>query len=228
MMKSLFLLLLLQSSVLASTLVYGPTHYVKRADSPFYAGIQAGTIRLEDCEDQLFNVPFVSSPNMSISPNYRYSVDEDDGQLDGLGFGYAMARLNGPAPLIFNFTADAQGHFPRYVGLTITGSTGHDVPGAVIYEDFLGVTSAFGTSLLSNYRFDTPDPHGAFINANSSFWATFIGVYADEGISQITLQNAFRIDHLQFGYSVPEPSSCWLAGGLLVLCLRRRREITGR
>ena len=207
-----------------SVVVYPAMHYLQQSDSPFYAGIQAGTIIVENCEDQLFNTPFVSSPNAAISTNYRYSVDEDDGNLDGFGFGYAFARNTIiEIPLTFNFTADASGHFPRYVGLVITSETKSQIS-PFNNVDVLGVFSFDGSNLISNHQFTLPTSSSS-INLNSSYWATFIGVYAEEGISQITLNNATRVDHLQYGYSIPEASSLVTlsAVGLAGLAFRRRR-----
>jgi hypothetical protein len=52
----------------------------------------------------------------------------------------------------------------------------------------------------------------------------FIGLYHSEGIESLVLFNAEQVDHLQYGYSIPEPTS----NGLLALAagcflLRRKR-----
>ena len=48
--------------------------------------------------------------------------------------------------------------------------------------------------------------------------ATFMGAFADEGISRLTIGRGVIIDHLQYGYSIPEPGVGLLllaAGGFL-------------
>ena len=62
----------------AGLFIYEPTPYLSEEDSPFIQGIRAGTIYLEDFEDQALNTPFVTAPDnlgyfgqtmRGISPN---------------------------------------------------------------------------------------------------------------------------------------------------------------
>ena len=218
-------LLCLLGMAQGSVVVYPATHYVQRSDSPFYAGIQSGTIYLEDFEDELFNSPYVSSANATVSLLTRYSVDEDDGVVDGVSNGLGLAKRTDtpPGPLVFDFVPDAQGHYPRFVGLVITSYTLTSADNLTGLE-FLGVKDINGGLILSNQQFILPNSP-TYVPPESSFWATFIGVYADEGISQITLDSASRIDHLQYGYSIPEASSLVTlsAAGLAGIAFRRRR-----
>ena len=52
-------LLALACNVTATNMIIGPSQYFSPADSPFFAGIQAGTIHLEDFEDHVLNMLFV-------------------------------------------------------------------------------------------------------------------------------------------------------------------------
>jgi len=35
----------------------------------------------------------------------------------------------------------------------------------------------------------------------------FIGLFAEEGIGSLAISNATQVDHLQYGFSIPEASS---------------------
>ena len=65
----------------AATTIFGPLPYQQKSDSPFYQGIQDGTIYLEDFEDGQISPPGVA---MSAGAILRdQGVNDDDGVVDG-------------------------------------------------------------------------------------------------------------------------------------------------
>ena len=52
----------------------------------------------------------------------------------------------------------------------------------------------------------------------------FEGIYVPGGISSIHFRDFTEVDHLTYGYSIPEPSAVLLATAAGLLCLRRKRK----
>ena len=52
----------------------------------------------------------------------------------------------------------------------------------------------------------------------------FIGFYHEEGIHRLALSNVWQVDHLQYGYAIPEPSTSFLAFIALVPLFGRTRD----
>lgn len=240
--------------VQALTLMYWEEqHYYGRSDSPFYEGIQAGTIVVEDFEDGKLNTPHVVSwdyplvqrvengitypsrqigmPSNPGNPNSTYSVDEDDGQLgDFLGkkgntwttmdvaTGQRFGRIE------FRFERDEQGRLPTYVGFVITEvldvdedvSIGMQTPGIIgnIYpgEEY-------------NPKNWIPDEFPGDTRGHR-----FFGLYCDTGIEILVVNNTSQLDHLQYGYAIPEPAPLSLAALALAAAAghhRRRSRLSG-
>ena len=112
-MKTIFLFLIILGAALrppsahaATVRIWEQVPYLGASDSPFFQGIQAGTIFLEDFEDQQLNTPYVTSwdyPRIQgeqdgwvVASDQRgssfralgntlgvFSVDADDGLNDG-------------------------------------------------------------------------------------------------------------------------------------------------
>ena len=211
---------------LFSATIYRVDQYASQNQSPFYEGIANGTLYFNDFES-FPSPPFPS--NFTSSPTTFSdvaSVDGDDGVFDGQGHGHSLKSNISTRPrFVFNFTADAQGHYPRYFGavftLSVTGIGPNFTPGEV-----LGAKDAFGVDIFSSYAFPTPAGQYTITTPPGSlYWATFLGIYSETGISQVTLNNAALLDHLQFGYSIPEASSLlsFSVVGLAGFALRRRR-----
>jgi len=130
----------------ATNLLWTPLPYRSELDRPFLQGIRAGTIYLEDVEDQALTTP--------------------------------------------------------YVGIVITAyrSINRDVD--------IGVRNREGSGLFSNSEFDPRDwfpPEGDFRGDVRTH--RFIGFYVEEGIATLSMVNISQVDHLQYGYAIPEPSS---------------------
>ena len=52
----------------------------------------------------------------------------------------------------------------------------------------------------------------------------FIGLFHEEGIRYLILDNVAQSDHLQYGYSIPEPSGIgFLVSSLVIGLIRRKR-----
>jgi len=224
---------------------YEELPYFSVADSPFYAGIQAGTIFLEDFEDHQLNTPLITSwdsprtiavvNGIEIRSEQRgvshrslgniittWSVDADDG-LNGefLGLlGDTWTTLNVSTMQIygymqFRFDPDELGRYPTYVGFVVTEAL----------DPFSEVE--FGTQSLTGpespeggYDPLTWEPDITFPGDTRQH--RFFGIHAASGISRLDILNVRQIDHLQYGYAIPEPG----AGVLCVLVafsLFRRR-----
>ena len=209
----------------ASVALYGPLPYRGRADSPFYAGIQRGAILLEDFEDRTLT-PGVSVTTGAITAGP--GVDEDDGGIDGYGFNHIWFTNTGapglPSPfgIEIKFTADEQGRYPNYVGFALLGFNLQSLPDYTQFYQFFGPD---GKSLT-----DTPLnsvvprlPDGT--DSSSTLGDRFVGAWSDTGIARVIVGATNRFDHLQFGYSIPEPGQAalvtWVA---LQLAARRRRN----
>ena len=221
-----------------ANLVFEPSLYFSEQDSPFYEGIQNGTIYLEDFEDQALNTPFVSeTPDLaSFGTTFRArnpgiidgaikGVDGDDGAVDGMTFaGDTWITIsNITFGLIsqhsFNFTADNQGRFPTYVGLVVTDVSDFDNTvdiGAIGLDGFpIGALLEQFDPEEWSVPVDTP--------IGSPLRQRFIGLHSTEGISRLFISNVHQIDHLQYGYAIPEPSTAVFLLAVLGL-LRRRRQ----
>ncbi len=204
--------------------LFGPTPYRQRSESPFYPGIQSGSIFVEDFEDRRLNTPNVSVTTGGIT--ITQGVDEDDGVLDGLGYNYVWQSF-APVPglednylLEIKFTPDAEGHYPRYAGFAILGFNIVSDPTEVIQlYQFFGPEG----DPLTPEPLETPLPRlpdGS--ESASSGGDRFVGAYYSEGISRIIIGNTLRFDHLQYGWSIPEPAGPALASAGLALMLLRR------
>ena len=229
-MKRLIFGILLYFLVKASAVVtaYPATPYRGRFDSPFYEGIRAGTITVEDFEDggrydrQQINIIGGASPESSFT-----TVDEDDGMLDNLGVGGRSWFFEGggePRPIGADYTfkieflPNGNGEYPTHVGAAILGF------------------SRFETTATERIRFFDPTDNEIpiatllktiqvfpFAPNQSSRGDQFIGLYSSTGIGSMKI-DARRFDHLQWGWMVPEPSAPCLAAMAAIICLGHRRR----
>ena len=208
----------------AAVTAFGPVHYRGRLDSPFFGGIATGDIIVEDVEDWRVDTPGLSivSPH---SIDRVGGVDEEDGRLDGAArFGNL---ISGPssreAPIQFDirFAPGADGSHPLYAGLALIGAV-QAQPGVESYSLFSAWDGHGNPVSTQPFRIEdiqfTGNPE-----SKSTIGDQFFGIYSDTGISRIVIQRKIYIDHIQYGWAIPEPGSAVLvvvAGGLV---LRRRR-----
>jgi hypothetical protein len=198
-----------------------PSPYFGVQDSPFFNEIISGHGVLEDFEDGQLNVPGATAPcggTMSARP----SVDEDDGIIDGDGFGTSFSSVGAPAGcpdfrVRFDFTPTFGGQLPTFIGMVIVDDISMREGGMTVFELEISLVDAEGAELDTNI---IPFPE-QFISRDANTHR-FVGIRSDVGISHIEV-SAHRIDHLQFG--IPEPSSgvlVTMAGVLLLVRCRRR------
>ncbi len=213
--------------------------YFSPQDSPFYEGIQAGTIFLEDFEDHELNTPHVVSwdfPNtLQLGHTHRFagagnpittfSVDSDDG-LNGDFLGrngdtWATSNASNGGSLGYmqlRFTPDILGRHPTFVGFVITEAFDFDD------EIEFSVGTLTGPESTENIY----DPLSWIPRLDSFPGDTrthrFFGVYAESGIHRLDIENVRQIDHLQYGYAIPEPGVPILVLLSLVALNRRVRS----
>jgi hypothetical protein len=226
------------TSLAKGAITYGPSPYFGASDSPFNAGIQAGTIYLEDFEDHALNTPNVAAVGTPTHPwnsvtwktlnpgAAARSVDADDGLLgDFMGFAgdSFVSRFVGSGLISsfhFQFSADAQGRYPTFFGIVITRP-------ADIFEDIeIGIWAPTDPNVRLFPDAEFP-PADWFNNPNSFPGDTrihrFIGFYHEAGFGGAFIAGAAEVDHLQYGYAIPEPGAFLLACLGVGLAFRRRR-----
>lgn len=211
--------------------------YFRAEDSPFFEAIEAGTIFLEDFEDQELNTPNIVSwdwprtlqigrTKRSSGNQFAESVDADDGLngdfsgLNGDAWTTSSASTGGIlGSMEFRFTPDVLGRYPTFVGFVVTEA----------FNPFDDVE--FGTSTLTG-------PESPEVGYDPLDWIPildtfpgdtrrhrFFGIHVDSGITRLNIDNVAQIDHLQYGYAIPEPSVAGMCAATLALaCLRRRRR----
>lgn len=229
----------------ASTMiVYDPSPYYSERDSPFYGGIVDNTgagIWVEDFEDHELNTPNVrAGGNLATTGNtYRTlwptvpdgvvaSVDGDDGVIDGQGGAgdtwiHRDSGVSGSVRRItFEFDPNENGQYPLYVGMVITQVATTNTPIEIGWKDSSG-------EWIYDTEFIARDwvPEGGQNGEPASH--RFMGLYYEGGIATITMTNVSQADHLQYGFSIPEPGSgALLLMGLGVRVWRRKRESSRR
>ena len=235
---SLCILPVLTSLSSAATFrMWDPSPYRSQLDSPFYDGIQGGLIYLEDFEDGSLNTPFVRDSltfpqegitlrtyNPTIAERFVASVDGDDGDLDfegNLGDSWITLQTGSGQRSFFDFEflPNADGQYPLFVGFVVTEVADAD-------DDVnIGVFGEAGRNLASDAEFD-PGPWfdpGELLSGDVETHR-FIGFYAEEGIHRIRGGNSLQVDHLQYGYAIPEASTAFLSffASLTLLLFRKR------
>jgi hypothetical protein len=204
--------------------IFGPVLYRQKADSPFYGGVQAGTLYFEDFEDAQLNTPGVSVRNGKVIEGQ--GVDEDDGVLDNLGVNHVWYANGGTLPeygnswtMEINFTPAPEQGYPTYAGLALLGYT--TIPqsqAAFLFRAYDGL----GNDVTGDVRIDA-----VHLPAGTSIFSTlgdqFIGIHSDNGISKILVATG-RFDHLQYGYAIPEAGvvEFTVLTGFLLLSRRQR------
>ena len=188
--------------------------YAQRSDSPWAAGIRQGSIYVEDFEDGLVNTPGLAMALGIMSPGS--SVDEDDGILgnqddDTFHGRYWYAGVSGPSHTArAEFSPNGSGNYPLYAGW------------------------AMDTGDFADAKFEAFDPSGQLIASYLYIleWGEiqFVGVHAQQGIGAIQSTgnvNLF-VDHVQYGYAIPEPNTALLTATTALAAASRRRRAPAR
>jgi hypothetical protein len=213
-----------QSICSADFTFLGPTPYLSALDSPFPVDGSNPNFFLEDFEPDEPCIPGGSTFCGAI-PSEIYgvktffggggigsSVDADDGVIDGSGAGGVSAAAAGIAiignasivGISIEFDADELGFVPTAVGFVLTDGAGEG-SGLSVYD-------------INGNRQDhlTSD---IMVTASMTSDDRFIGVTNSDGILKIEFVKRIfesnptagpRIDHLQYGFLIPEPSTIHL------------------
>jgi hypothetical protein len=221
-----------------ATVHYEELPYFSEEDSPFYGGIQAGTIYLEDFEDHQLNTPYVLSwdyprpfslqQGMTVrmlGRDYASSVDADDGLngdylgLDGDAWRTVNVSHGGiDGRMEFRFERDALGRLPTYVGFVITE----------VFDTRELIDIAIGTPDSPGNQYEALPPNPIDWNPNNLVGDTrahrFFGMYVSTGVDLLVVNNIDQLDHLQYGYAIPEPATAVFLGSGVALVLSRRRR----
>jgi hypothetical protein len=236
-MKFIFLLLLIPSilasrSHAATLTLYQTKSYHGRSDNPILNNPNVSVTFIEDFESQAFllsnylTTPYGSGWNGAAAGSPGWGVQEDFIAGDGLGWVWtdSVNTQDGRKPPIgihFDFTPDAQGRLPEYAGAALRG------------KGLLGNGPAFNVILVydrngvevTEGQWQIPKP---VFNPNlpiEDLFLNFEGIYVPGGISSIHFRDFTEVDHLTYGYSIPEPSSTLLATAAGLLSLRRKRKL---
>ena len=157
-------------------------------------------------------------------------VDEDDGVLNDRNIGWvwyssAVAGLDNRWMHEIAFPANGEGQRPLYAGLALLGfeEQTHSLRPSYYLQVFDGDNQPLSTTDYLIPRAVVPDG----TEQASSLGDQFVGFYSERGICRILVGNTLRIDHLQFGMTIPEPGAAGLLLGTLLIGLRCRRRCFG-
>jgi uncharacterized repeat protein (TIGR01451 family) len=178
-------------TTVGNAVFFGPASYLCQSDSPFFAGIMAGTVALENFEDGLFNQNGVTANFGTVfTPGgLTDSVDCDDGVVDGLGTsGRSFFSGSGTPGITFTFNSAILGGFPTQAGIVWT-----DGGGTITFAAFDATGASLGV---------VTGTHADGSNSGTTGEDRFYGISNPGGISSITILNSaggIEIDHLQYG-----------------------------
>ncbi|RYD32105.1 MAG: PEP-CTERM sorting domain-containing protein, partial [Verrucomicrobiaceae bacterium] len=150
------------------------------------------------------------------------NVDGDDGVVDNRGQGFTWAITGGGnQSLGFDFTPNASGELPKFAGGVLFGSVSAEA-GLTLYQRIL-VYDANGIEMTGGlWRLEVPKLSSGVPEISVY---RFAGIYYDEGISRIVFPDSGNVDHLTYGYAIPEPATdTMLLTGIGIALSRRRRK----
>lgn len=220
------------SWVEASVVYFNSNNYRKREDNPFLTQLEKGVLFVEDFENQggvrprsVLTTPYATGWNGLTSGSLSRGVQEDYSNNDPLGHSWTNSGGSSetekpPNGIHFDFTPDVQGRLPDYVGAALRGSTilGNNPNfNVILVYDSAGQEVTEGSWLI-------PKPVSNPNQAMEDLFLNFEGIYVPGGISRIHFRDFREVDHLTYGYAIPEPSSGWLAMGTGIWLLSRRRR----
>lgn len=231
-LNTALLTLIAVSPAQGSVSYYHVGDYRSRSDSPFIQGIQIGAMYLEDFEQRNLDQPpynFLTTPyaqgwngRVSGAPSRGVQEDFADGSL-----GYRWNSSGGspettqlPLGIHFDFTPDAQGRLPEYAGAALAGiglAGGEPTFNVILVYDRNGIE-------VTNGEWQIPRPNYDIPYLEEDLFLNFEGIHVPGGISRIHFRDFIEVDHLTYGYAIPEPSTTWLAAAAGLWLLRRSRS----
>ncbi|MES2709835.1 MAG: PEP-CTERM sorting domain-containing protein [Verrucomicrobiota bacterium] len=219
-LPALLLVLLLMAPTRAATLFY-IRPYQDRTQNPFWQGVLNDTMYLEDFEDRQLNTPYVTGFGGAIYQTKSTPNVVGDGNGSSLGFTWtSLATGAGEGDIRFDFNPNTKGELPKYAGAALFG--GLFAESEITYYEKILVYDAGGMEITAgNWRLEIPV---IAPGALSTSVHRFVGIYYEGGISRISFPGTTTIDHLTYGYAIPEPSSGALLLGALGAALNRRRR----
>ncbi len=203
--------------------------YHGRSENPFWNNVEIETAYLEDFEEGNLSMPpynYLTTPNAQGWNGGRRGsansgVREDYSAQDGnIGFYWSnasgsSATEKAPAGIHFDFSPDAQGRLPEYVGAALRGMLGTSADfNLILAFDSNGVEVTMG-------QWQIPKPVPSLPTEDR--FTNFEGIYVPGGISRIHFRDFLEVDHLTYGYAIPEPSAVGLAMGSVFWLMRRQR-----
>ncbi len=175
--------------------------YRSFADSPFKNSHYL-YFYLEDFEDGKLNTPGVSVNQGSLvigdlgyKSRFVDSVDADDGRLDESGLQGHSLWSKSNFSLVFVFNEQVLSKLPTHVGMVWTDAPNSPMVSLVAFDskgEPIGRTSVLNL--------------GDNVKTGTVMEDCFFGVYYEEGISKVIINNHlpdFEIDHLQYGLESP-------------------------
>ncbi|MDP6545501.1 MAG: PEP-CTERM sorting domain-containing protein [Phycisphaerae bacterium] len=192
------------------------TPYLSALDSPFNTALSGYYI--EDFEDGSLNTTgaFIMSTAHGSSISAGFSVDADDGSIDGSGAGgksLSVITQFGTTGVTFIFNAGTLGQLPQAVGIVAT----HANAAPLVIETFDPVGVSHGTTNV------TLSMSGATTGDDVFLGVTDLGGISKFKLSSNAAATFLHLDHLQYG-PVPEPATLSLLGIGAWGILRRRRR----
>jgi len=232
-LKTVLLALAMAPSTWGAVTYYAVDHYRGRADSPFLQGLQDGTMYLENFQSINVDRPpynYLTTPHaqgwnglVTGAPSHGVQEDFATGELgrtwDSSAGSPDTTQL--PRGIHFDFTPDEQGRLPEYVGAALLGrglSLNSPAFNLILVYDRDGME-------VTNGEWQIPRPDYNLPYLEEDLFLHFEGIHVSGGISRIHFRDFLEVDHLTYGYSIPEPTAALLATAAGLLCLRRKRRI---
>ncbi len=234
----LSLLLAAKFHLIGAVVATSITPYRSLADSPWYAAVAGGDSLIFTSHNYQGCVDAVNQDTLPdgyglyedfeecftpwlhkiyVQQDENFSVDADDGVLNGVGLGHSISSNGQNAAdtegFTLQFSPTTDNKYPQWFGFAQLTNyekiAGFDVLGVggglIAHVTLTELTAAVG---------QTP------------YVAKFQGFIVGQEIGSILFHNAVNIDHFQYGYGagpVPEPSSFNLLGPALMVLFRRRK-----
>jgi hypothetical protein len=235
MKKSIFtgLLFLLSASANGAVVYYDTDTYKGRGDCPFLPFLEEGVVYVEDFETQgfqqprsLLTTPYATGWNGLASGAFHWGVQEDYLEGDPIGHrwtgnGSSPDATKPPTGIHFDFTSDELGRLPEFVGAALLGR--QDPNGTGLLYNSIFVYDRDGNEVTGGeWKFVRPPDLAVPIE---DLFLNFHGIYVPGGISRIHFRDFLEVDHLTYGYAIPEPSAAGLAVGSVFWLMRCRRSL---